>query len=81
MRNRCGGFVESRLPSSTRPGLVRQARGVLVAVGAGDGVRLGSGVCEAMSKTGVEVGSDWFDGAQAVIAVRSVNSVVNSFVA
>ena len=81
MRNCCGGFVESRLPSSTRPGLVRQARGVLVEVGAGEGVRVRGGVWEAVNGKGVKVGDDWFDGAQAVIAVRSVNSVVNSFVA
>jgi hypothetical protein len=32
MKYACAGLVESSLPSSTRPGWVRQARGVCVAV-------------------------------------------------
>jgi len=60
---------------------VRQASGVIVEVGAGEGVGVGGGVCEAVGGTGVEVGRGWFDGAQAEIAVRSVSNSAIRFIA
>ena len=50
-------------------------------VGIGEGVRVGSGVREAVAGGDVKVGVSWFDGEQAQTVVRSVNSVVISFVA
>jgi len=58
---------------------VRQARGVIVAVGIGVDVRVGVGV--RASGKAVAVGNGLFDGEQAVRTVRSVNKVVSSFVA
>ena len=44
MRNSWAGLVESRLPSSMWPGFVRQASGVLVDVGTGEGVEVAGSV-------------------------------------
>ena len=56
MRNSCGGLVDSRLPSSTRPGLLRQARGVTVKVGKGEGVKGGGRVGEIVAGGSVLAG-------------------------
>ena len=56
--------MESRLPSSTRPGFVRQARGVLVDVGLGEGVEVGVRVGDIVAVGGVKVGVGWL-GEQA----------------
>jgi hypothetical protein len=58
---------------------VRQASGVGVEVGRGEGIGDGLGV--EVIRRGVDVGIGWFDGEQAVITVRSVSSIVSSFVA
>jgi len=63
-----------------RPGLVRQASGVIVDVGNGKGVKVAWGVCEAVGGRGVAVGAGWFNGEQAQSPARSVSSVVSSFV-
>jgi hypothetical protein len=57
MRNSWGGLVESRLPSSTRPGLVRQASGVLVGVGKGEGIRVGERVGGTVAEGRMAVGA------------------------
>ncbi len=69
MRNSCGGLEEGRVTTSTRPGCVRQASGVDVVVGAGEGVNVGGGGCVAVDGSAVDVGVavGWFNskGEQA----------------
>ena len=81
MRNSCGGLVESRLPASTRPGFVRQASGVIVNVGTGEGISVGIGVRVSGIGVCVAVGRGGFEGEQAVMVVRSANSIEIAFVA
>ncbi len=50
-------------------------------MGAGKGVGVASGVCEAVEGRGASVGASWFDGEQAQSPVRSVSSNEISFVA
>ena len=81
MRNSCGGAVESRLPSSTRPGFVRQASGVLVGGGRGEGVRVGGRVEETVGERRMGVGIGGFKGEQAENPLRSRNSIPIRFIA
>jgi hypothetical protein len=81
MRNSCGGSVDGRLPSSTRPGCVRQVSGVLVEVGAGEGVSVAVGMGGAVGDMDVWVGAGGFSGEQAERAARKVNSVAICFMA
>ena len=79
MRKSCDGLVESRLPCSRWPGLVRQASGVMVAVGAGEGGRVA--VCVEVLGTDVGVGRGRLEGEQAVMMVRNVSSIETTFFA
>ena len=74
MRNSWGGLVVPRLPSSTRPGAVRQIRGVGVAVGKGEGTEVGVSVGIAVGGRGEAVGMGPVEGAQA----ESINKIVTS---
>jgi hypothetical protein len=56
---------------------VRQASGVLVDVGRGEGEGLGWGV--EVRRIAVEVGGGWSGGEQAAMIVRSMSSVAISF--
>ena len=86
MRYSCGGFVDSSLPTSTRPGWVRQVSGV----GIGELVEVMM-VVETVAVLliwGVEVGdkgvgegTDCSDGKQAVMKVRSASRISVCFVA
>jgi len=67
------------LPSSTRPGFVRQAS--CVGVEPGKEVRVASGLREAVDGKDVRVGVGWLEGEQACNTVRSVSSNEISFVA
>ena len=80
MRNSWGGLVESRLPSSTRPGLVRQASGVMVEVGTGDGVSVAGRVGEIIGGGEVGVGVGWLKGAQAYSPARNMRSDAINFI-
>lgn len=81
MRNSCGGVVESRLPSFTRPGFVRQASGVLVKVGAGEAVGVVGNVGGIVDEgsVGVEIGG--LGGAHAENPPRSRSSAPIRFIA
>ena len=78
MRNSCAGLNESSAPSSTRPGSVRHTIGV--AVGKNLIVGVACGVGATVDGTGVDVGIGGSDGVHAVLATRSMSSVVSSFV-
>lgn len=81
MRNSCGGVVESRLPSSTRPGVVRQASGVTVNVGMAEAVGVAVGVGETVGEEGggVEIGG--LRGAQALNPPKSRSRAPIHFIA
>ena len=81
MRNSWGGLVESRLLSSTRPGFVRQASGVLVGVGKGEGIRVGGRVGGAVVEGGMAVGAGCSEGEQAKDAPRRRSSAPIRFIA
>jgi len=69
----------SRLPCSRCPGFVRQASGVIVNVGTGEGSSVGVSV--EVTEIGVDIGAGGFDGEQAVNMVSSASSVEITFVA
>ena len=71
--------MESSISSSTRPGWLRQARGVTV--GVGKGVGTASAVGEIVKGRCARVGVGRFDGEQAESPVSSVSRNEISFVA
>jgi|GEM_PF-5009220 len=80
MRNSCGGVVEFRLPSSTRPGFVRQASGVTVDVGTDEAIGITGSVGDVVGEgiSGVEI--DGADGEHAADPPRSRSSVPIRFI-
>lgn len=80
MRNSCGGVVESRLPSSTRPGFVRHASGVLVEVGTSEAVGVAGSVGDVVGEgsSGLEI--DGVDGEHAANPPRSRSSAPIRFI-
>ena len=82
MKYACGGFVDSKSPSSMRPGCVRQVNGVGVDVSVGgESVEVDAGMGEDVGCKDVSVGTGLSDGEQAESPIRSVSSNVVSFVA
>ena len=67
--------MDSRLPSSTRPGFVRQASGVIVEVETGEGVNVGAGEEVTVGEGRVSVGAGWFLGEQAKSPTKSKNNL------
>ena len=73
--------MESRLPSSTRPGFVRQARGVIVGEGRGEEVGVEDMVGATVADGSVGFGVACFDGEQAENPPRSRSSIATCCIA
>ena len=82
MKYACGGFVASSMPSSTRPGWVRQVNGGGggVSVG-GEGIKVFAGSEVDVGGIAVGVGKGWLDGEQATSPARSESSIVIRIIA
>ena len=81
MRNFWGGFVESKLPSSRYPGFVRQASGVMVGGGRGEGVSVAGRVGRKVAEGRMGAVVAGFDGEQAENPPRSRSSIPIRFIA